>query len=77
MEDGRPVADIYHHKIRNPGHKPELHFDKLLLEISAAFIDDTFCLALMRVIIQSRERASMGVSKVPGAIVMMRMPLRV
>src|SRR6266566_508688 len=54
------VADIYHHEIRDAGHKPDLHLGKLFLEISAAFIDVTFRLALMRIIVQSRERASVG-----------------
>src|SRR5258708_10393669 len=57
FEDGPPIADIHHHKIRNSRHKPELHLGKLFLEVSASLIHYTFRLALMRVIVQSRQRA--------------------
>src|SRR5207247_4334455 len=55
FEDSGPVADIYHHKIRDARRKLDLHLGKLLLQISTTFIDNAFRLALMRVILESGE----------------------
>src|SRR4029077_10107256 len=54
------VANIYHHKIRGPRHKTNVHFGELFVHISAAFIDGTLCLAQMLVILECCERADLS-----------------
>src|SRR4029450_974921 len=46
------VANIYHHKIRGPGHKTNFHFGEFVVQISAAFIGYPLCLAQMLVILE-------------------------
>src|SRR6267378_8378321 len=54
------VANIYHHKIRGPRHKTNVHFGELFVQISATFIDRTLCLAQMLVILERCERADLS-----------------
>src|SRR5262245_6939587 len=54
------IANVYHDKIRGPGHKRNFHFGKLFVQISAAFIDHPLCFVQMFVIFECRERADLS-----------------
>src|SRR6476619_6628985 len=57
LEDRAAIAHVYHHKIRDGWHERNLHFGKLFLQISAAFVDHSFRLAQVRIVAERRERA--------------------
>ena len=56
----KAIADIHQNKVCGAGNEPKIHCAKLIFEKGAPFIDQSFCLALMFFVGQSREGADLA-----------------